>query len=146
MLDRTGYSPEEQRRRFHDLGMPEEDRPFTYAQRLTDLARWWLQPKIRSAAGVVEQVVLERFVAGLRAATATWVRCHRPSSLRAAVTLAEDHMVHCPAPPRGEKPEPAPRRKFLPRATTAAMARGHSANPPNTSPHWFSQTPGSMSV
>ena len=31
-LDRTGYSPEEQRRRFRDLGMADEDRPFAYAQ------------------------------------------------------------------------------------------------------------------
>ena len=146
VLDRTGYSPEEQRRRFRDLGMAEEDRPFAYAQRLTDLARRWLQPEIRSAAGVVEQVVLERFVTGLPAATATWVRCHRPSSLSAAVTLAEDHLVHCPTPPRGVKPEPAPRRKFLPRAAAAATAQGHSANPPNPSPRWFSQTPGSMTV
>ena len=146
VLDRTGYSPEEQRRRFRDLGMADEDRPFAYAQRLTDLARRWLQPEIRSAAGVVEQVVLERFVAGLPAATATWVSCHRPSSLSAAVTLAEDHMVHCPAPPRGEKPEPAPRRKFLPRTAATATARGPSANPPNPSPRWFSQTPGSMMV
>ena len=146
VLDRTGYSPEEQRRRFRDLGMADEDRPFAYAQRLTDLAKRWLQPEIRSAAGVVEQVVLERFVAGLPAATATWVSCHRPSSLSAAVTLAEDHMVHCPAPPRGEKPEPAPRRKFLPRAAATAMARVPSANPPNPSPRWFSQAPGSMTV
>ena len=139
VLDRTGYSPEEQRRRFRDLGMAEEDRPFAYAQRLMDL-------EIRSAAGVVEQVVLERFVAGLPAATATWMSCHRPSSLSAAVTLAEDHMVHCPAPPRGEKPEPAPRRKFLPRAAATATARGPIANPPNPSPRWFSLTPGSMTV
>ena len=126
--------------------MAEEDRPFAYAQRLTDLARRWLQPEIRSAAGVVEQVVLERFVTGLPAATATWVHCHHPSSLSAAVTLAEDHMVHCPAPPRGEKPEPAPRRKFLPHAAAAATARGHSANLPNPSPRSFSQALGSMTV
>ena len=146
VLDRTGYSPEEQRRRFRDLGMADEDRPFAYAQRLTDLAGRWLQPEIWSAAGVMEQVVLERFVAGLPAATATWVSCHRPSSLIAVVTLAEDHMVHCPAPPRGEKPEPAPWQKFLPRAAATATARGPAANPPNPSPCWFSKTPGSMTV
>ena len=72
--------------------------------------------------------------------------CHCPSSLSVGVTLAEDHLVHCTAPPRGEKPEPAPRRKFLPRAAAAAMARGPSAYPPNPSPRWFSQTPGSMTV
>ena len=73
-LDRTGYSPEEQRRRFRDLGMADDDRPFIYTQRLTDLARRWLQPEIWSAAGIMQQVVQERFVAGLPAATAIWVR------------------------------------------------------------------------
>ena len=61
-------------------------------QQLADLARRWLKPEIRSAAGVVKQVVLERFVAGLPAAKAAWVRCNRPSSLSTAVTRAEDHM------------------------------------------------------
>ena len=146
VLDQTGYSPEEQRRRFRNLSMADEEYPFAYAQRLTDLARRWLQLEIRSRVGVVEQVVLERFVAGWPVATATWVRCHCPSSLSTAVTLAEDHMVHCPAPPRGEKPELAPRLKFLPRAAVAATARGPTSNPPNPSPRWFSQTPGSMMV
>ena len=129
VLDRTGYSPEEQRRRFRNLVLAAEDRPFAYAQRLADFARRWLQPEVRSAAGVVEQVVLERFVAGLPAAAATWVRCHRPSSLSAAVTLAEDHLVQWPAPPHGEKPEPAPRRKFPPRAASAAAAQGANIYP-----------------
>ena len=84
--------------------------------------------------------------AGEVCGTAAWVSCHRPSSLSAAVTLAEDHLVHCPAPPRGEKLEPAPRQKFLPHAAATATARGPSANPPNPSPRWFSQTPGSMTV
>ena len=123
VLDRTGYSPEEQRRRFRNLVLAADDRPFAYAQRLADFTRRWLQLEVRSAAGVVEQVVLKRFVAGVPAATATWVCCHRPSSLSAAVTLAEDHMVQCPAPPHGEKPEPAPRWKFPPRTASAAAAQ-----------------------
>ena len=39
VLDRTGYNPEELRRRFRELVLAAVDRPFTYAQRLTDLAR-----------------------------------------------------------------------------------------------------------
>ena len=73
VLDRTGYSPEEQRQRFQELVLAAGDRPFAYAQRLTDLARRWLQLEIRSAAGKVEQVVLERFLGGLPTATAAWV-------------------------------------------------------------------------
>ena len=82
MLDRTGYSPEEQRRRFQELVLATGDCPFAYAQRLNDLARWWLHPEIRSATGVVEQVVLERFLGGLPTATAAWVRCHRSRGRR----------------------------------------------------------------
>ena len=78
-------SLEELRWRFRDLVLAADGRLFACAQWLADLARRWLQPKIRSAAGIVKQVVLERFVAELPAATATWVRCHQPSSLSAAI-------------------------------------------------------------
>ena len=146
VLGRTVYSPEEQRRRFHNLVLAADDRQFAYSQRLAGLARRWLQPEVRSVAGVVEQIVLERFVAGLPAATATWVRCHRPFNLSAAVTLAEDYMVHWPAPPHGEKPEPDPWRKFPPRAASAVAAQGATFIPPNPSPRLFFQAPGSMMV
>ena len=128
VLDRTGYSPEEQRRRFRELVLATGDRPFAYAQRLTDLARRWLQPEIRSAAGVVEQVVLERFLGGLPTATAAWVRCHRPSSLEVAVTLAEDHLVQHPAHTQGKKPEPAPRRRLPPRLGPVRLSPGARAS------------------
>ena len=148
VLDRTGYSPEEQRRRFRELVLATGDRPFAYAQRLTDLARRWLQPEIRSAAGVVEQVVLERFLGGLPTATATWVRCHRPSSLEGAVTLAEDHLVQHPAHTQGEKPEPAPRRRLPPRLGPVASPRGPGRLPPGVSPRSFflPPVPGSVTV
>ena len=135
VLDRTRYSPEEQRQRFCNLVLAANDHRFAYAQKLADVARRWLQLEVRSAVAVLEEVVLERFVAGLPAATVTWVRCHRPTSLSAAITLAEDHMVQCPAPPHGKKPEPAPRRKFPPCAASAAVARGPTFSPPNPSPH-----------
>ena len=133
VLDRTGYSPEEQR--------PLRLCPASDGPRQTVAAAWNPVRGGRRGAGRTGEVC-DRAAGG----HGTWVRCHRPSSLSAAVTLAEDHMVHCPAPPRGEKPEPASRRKFLPRAAVAATARGPSANLPNPSPHWFSQTPGSMTV
>ena len=59
----------------------------------------------------MEQVVLERFVAGLPGI--------------------------CPAPPRGGKPEPAPRRKFLPCAAAAATDWGPSSNPPSVAQALF---------
>ena len=51
-------------------------------------------------------------------------------------------MVHWPAPPHGEKPEPAPRWKFPPRAASAAAAQGAIFIPPNPSPRLFFQAPG----
>ena len=92
-----------------ELALAAGDRPFTYAQRLTNLAKRWLQPEIRSTAGTVERVVLEWFLGGLPTAMAAWVRCYRPSRLEAAVTLAEDHLVQFPAPMQEEKPEPTTR-------------------------------------
>ncbi|XP_035259538.1 SCAN domain-containing protein 1-like [Anguilla anguilla] len=96
VLDCLGYSPEEHRRRFRETALAGEDRPFAYAQRLLDMARRWLRPELRSADGVVELVTLERFIDGLPGETANWVRCHRPTGLAAAVTLAEDHLALYP--------------------------------------------------
>ena len=141
MHKKTGFNRARQREGFRNLVLAADDRPFAYAQRLADFARSWLQPEVRSATGVVEQIALERFVAGL-----PWVRCHPPFGLSAAVTLAEDRMVQCPAPPRGEKPEPAPRRKFPPHAASASAAQGATFIPPNPSPPLFSQAPRSMTV
>ncbi len=44
---------------------------------------------------VIDQVVLEQFIARLPKATAQWVQCHRPASLDLAIQLAEDQMVAC---------------------------------------------------
>ncbi|XP_035259046.1 uncharacterized protein LOC118230184 [Anguilla anguilla] len=144
VLDRLGYSPEEHRRRFRETALAREDRPFAYAQRLLDMARRWLRPELRSADEVVELVALERFIDGLPAETANWVRCHRPTGLAAAVTLAEDHLALYPhgqsqqqqqqqqgradtAPRRRALPRslPSPLSSSLPRAQTPAFSRNN---------------------
>ncbi|XP_064175955.1 uncharacterized protein LOC135246428, partial [Anguilla rostrata] len=139
VLDRLGYSPEEHRRRFRETALAREDRPFAYAQRLLDMARRWLRPELRSADEVVELVALERFIDGLPAETANWVRCHRPTGLAAAVTLAEDHLALYP---RGQsqqqqqqqgRADTAPRRRALP--PPGSVAAGYD---PQRAP----QTPG----
>ncbi|KAM9751628.1 uncharacterized protein ACNS7B_008424 [Menidia menidia] len=130
VLDRLGFSPEDQRRRFREAQLGPDGRPFGFAQQLRDAATRWLQPG--EAAGeqrLVETVVQEQFVAGLPAATSGWVRCHRPADLAAAVALAEDHLavVSLRQTPGGEPsapPTPAPRRRSAPapspRAPTTA--------------------------
>ncbi|KAK5852452.1 hypothetical protein PBY51_023920 [Eleginops maclovinus] len=129
ILDRLGSTPEGHRRRFRALPFEDAGRPFSYAKQLLDAARRWLQPGMRSAEDVMEQVALEQFVAGLPSSTANWVQCHRPASLEAAVVLAEDHlslprrsMKEEPRQPvvPADRPVPAPRRRF---PTAAAAPR-----------------------
>lgn len=47
-------------------------------------------------AQLLNLVVLKQFLEGLPEATAHWVRCHRPATLTAVVTLAEDHLAAVP--------------------------------------------------
>ncbi|XP_034404863.1 extracellular calcium-sensing receptor-like [Cyclopterus lumpus] len=81
VIDRMGLSPEDHRRRFREARLGR-----------------WLQPGgPGTALEVVEKLVLKQFVGGLPSGTAAWVRCHRPSLLVTAITLAEDHLaVHSP--------------------------------------------------
>ncbi|KAK5852368.1 hypothetical protein PBY51_023840 [Eleginops maclovinus] len=126
ILDRLGSTPEGHCRRFRALPFEDAGRPFSYAKQLLDAARRWLQPGMRSAEDVMEQVALEQFVAGLPSSTAN---CHRPASLAAAVVLTEDHlslprqsMKEEPRQPvvPADRPVPAPRRRFQ---TAAAAPR-----------------------
>jgi hypothetical protein len=72
--------------RFRALTFAEWDRPFAYGQRLRDQARRWLVPdrnRVRyqppdPGGGVVEQIMLERFIEGLPARTAAWGWYHPP--------------------------------------------------------------------
>ncbi|XP_035280871.1 uncharacterized protein LOC118231294 isoform X1 [Anguilla anguilla] len=140
ILDRLGCSTEDYRRRFRTAKLVAEDRPFAYAQRLTHMARRWLQPETRSAGGVVEQVILEQFLEGLPEGTANWVRCHRPTNLEGAVTLAEDHLVLYPSAQQQARPEPAPRRRPPPRAGPFPVPRALPPPLPQTNPPFFSDS------
>ncbi|KAK5863018.1 hypothetical protein PBY51_000081 [Eleginops maclovinus] len=137
ILDRLGSTPEGHRRRFRALPFEDAGRPFSYAKQLLDAARRWLQPGMRSAEDVMEQVALEQFVAGLPSSMANWVHCHRPASLEAAVVLAEDHLSlprrsmkeepRQPVVPAG-RPVPAPRRRF-PTAAAAPLSPQPTTRP-----------------
>ncbi|XP_035278859.1 zinc finger protein with KRAB and SCAN domains 7-like isoform X2 [Anguilla anguilla] len=125
--------------------------------RLLDMARRWLRPELRSADGVVELVTLERFIDGLPGETANWVRCHRPTGLAAAVTLAEDHMALYP---RGQsqqqqqqqqqgRADSAPRRRALPRSLppplSSSLPRAQTPSFSRNNP-FFSVSPAPGSV
>ncbi len=65
------------------------------AHQLRDACRRWLLAGEGGVDHVIDQVVLEQFIARLPKATAQWVQCHRPASLDLAIQLAEDQMVAC---------------------------------------------------
>ncbi len=96
ILQRVGWSPEQQhRQRFRSLELGENGRPFVMARQLRDACRRWLLAGEGGVDHVIDQVVLEQFIARLPKATAQWVQCHRPASLDLAIQLAEDQMVAC---------------------------------------------------
>ncbi|XP_061748628.1 zinc finger and SCAN domain-containing protein 25-like isoform X2 [Nerophis ophidion] len=69
-----------------------EDRAFVFAYRLRDAATRWLRPNGQDP-GVLESIVLERFLDAIPARTSAWVRYHSPPSVKAAVRLAEEHLA-----------------------------------------------------
>ncbi len=95
ILQRVGRSPEQHRQRFRSLELGENGRPFVMAHQLRDACRRWLLAGEGGVDHVIDQVVLEQFIARLPKATAQWVQCHRPVSLDLAIQLAEDQMVAC---------------------------------------------------
>ena len=120
VLDRTGHSREDHRRRFRSARLGPEDRPFSFSLQLRDAAARWLQPgETAGETRMLDQVVLEQFVEALPPRTNHWVRYHRPADLAAAVALAEDHLAVHPrtrspeeSPRVADRPTPAPRRRL----------------------------------
>ncbi len=93
ILQRVGRSPEQHRQRFRSLELGENGRPFVMAHQLRDACRRWLLAGEGGVDQIIDQVVLEQFIARLPTKTAQWVQCHRPASLDLAIQLAEDQMV-----------------------------------------------------
>ncbi|XP_051810353.1 zinc finger and SCAN domain-containing protein 29-like [Acanthochromis polyacanthus] len=137
VLDRTGLSPEDHRRRFRGARLGTGERPFVFAQQVKDAATRWLLPgETAGEIRLVEKMVVEQFIKGLPGETSNWVRCHRPADLGAAVMLAEDHLAvqsggQGRAPPV-TRPTPAPRRKTLAPPTMASRFPTPPAPAPRT--------------
>ncbi|XP_060790702.1 uncharacterized protein LOC132894634 [Neoarius graeffei] len=142
VLQRVGRTPEQQRQRFRALRLEEVGRPFAFGQQLRDACWRWLRADNCDAEGIIDQVVLEQFIARLPAGTTEWVQCHRPASLDQAVGLAEDHLAAvpaagqpttssllssslCPLPSVSRpRPIPPPRRRGLAPPQPARRTRG----------------------
>ncbi len=65
ILLRDGLSPEQQRQRFRPLDFGESGRPFVLAQQLRDSCRRWLLAGGSDIEKIIDQVVLEQFIARL---------------------------------------------------------------------------------
>ncbi|XP_060794706.1 uncharacterized protein LOC132897455 [Neoarius graeffei] len=65
ILQRVGRTPEQQRQRFRALCLEEVGRPFAFGQQLWDACWRWLRADNRDAEGIIDQVVLEQFIARL---------------------------------------------------------------------------------
>ncbi|XP_058888001.1 uncharacterized protein LOC117402547 [Acipenser ruthenus] len=79
------------------------------AQQLVDQVTRWLCPGERTAEEVTEIVTIEQFVQLLGPEASNWVSRHRPTTLDAAVRLAEGYKDSMPTPlPTPIHPTPTP--------------------------------------
>ncbi|XP_051740748.1 zinc finger protein 444-like isoform X2 [Ctenopharyngodon idella] len=141
-------SPEQHRQRFRSLDLGDCGRPFVMAQQLRDACRRWLMAEKSDVEEVIDKVVLEQFVARLPRKTAQWVQCHRPTSQKQAIQLAEDQMVACPG-----VGEPLPSVSLSPSSTVFSPSPSPSkpvpiprsrGNLPPRAPPWWRGGPGTV--
>ncbi|XP_058880157.1 uncharacterized protein LOC131737126 [Acipenser ruthenus] len=108
ILQRLDITEETHRRRFREYQRPSGLRPRMVAQQLVDHVTRWLCPGTNSAAKITELIAIEQFVKVLGPDTRTWVS--RPTTLDAAVRLAEGFEDALPSAPVVTLPAPASSR------------------------------------
>ncbi|XP_058885639.1 putative SCAN domain-containing protein SCAND2P [Acipenser ruthenus] len=110
ILQRLDITEETHRRRFWEYQRPPGLRPRVMAQQLVDHVTQWLCPGTNSAEKVTELIAIEQFVKVLGPDTWTWVSRLRPTTLDAAVRLAEGFEDALPSAPVDTLPAPASSR------------------------------------
>ncbi|XP_058886083.1 zinc finger and SCAN domain-containing protein 29-like [Acipenser ruthenus] len=155
ILQRLDITEETHRRRFREYQRPEGVRPRVMAQQLVDQVTRWLCPGERTAEEVAEIVTIEQFIQLLGPEASNWVSRHRPTTLDAAVRLAEGYEDSMPTPlptpihptptfirPRMAGPRPGPLHPHTPftsgpapsRSPTGGLAPQHWR--PRSTPSW----------
>uniref|UniRef100_K7EYE1 SCAN box domain-containing protein n=1 Tax=Pelodiscus sinensis TaxID=13735 RepID=K7EYE1_PELSI len=93
ILDQAGVTPKTHRQKFRAEKYQPGERPRAVVQRLKEAATRWLDPERRTAAQVVDMIVLDQFLQILPPEGRTWVRRHQPTTLGEAVTIMENYLA-----------------------------------------------------
>ncbi|XP_078530519.1 uncharacterized protein LOC144817663 isoform X2 [Lissotriton helveticus] len=91
LLDHLDLSEESYRKKFRNLAFTSG--PQRVACELRDLGRRWLKPELRSAAEIVELIVVEQFIGVLPPLAGEWLNRHQVQSLDLAVQLIEGFLA-----------------------------------------------------
>uniref|UniRef100_A0A7M4F4E0 SCAN box domain-containing protein n=1 Tax=Crocodylus porosus TaxID=8502 RepID=A0A7M4F4E0_CROPO len=70
---------------------PERVQPRLLAQTLRDLATRWLQPETHTTQEIMDLIILEQFLTGLRGSSQRWVQRHHAKTWEETLWLAEDY-------------------------------------------------------
>nr|XP_020671326.1 uncharacterized protein LOC110091515 [Pogona vitticeps] len=92
LLRREALRREKTRQHFRSFGYREAEGPRAVHGRLRELCRGWLKVEKHTKEQILEELVLEQFLAVLPPEVQTWVRGHGPETGAQAVALAEDFL------------------------------------------------------
>ncbi|XP_070592675.1 uncharacterized protein [Erythrolamprus reginae] len=83
---------ERQRQHFRQFCCQAVEDPRRIHSQLQDLCRQWLKPERRTKEQILEQLILEQFLASLPPELRSWIQARRPESCSQAVALVEDFL------------------------------------------------------
>ncbi|XP_078244277.1 uncharacterized protein LOC144587456 [Pogona vitticeps] len=112
LLRREALRREKTRQHFRSFGYREAEGPRAVHGRLRELCRRWLKVEKHTKEQILEELVLEQFLAVLPPEVQTWVRGHGPETGAQAVALAEDFLGRSCKSERLEQHVPAEGLRF----------------------------------
>ncbi|KAH0630597.1 hypothetical protein JD844_013811, partial [Phrynosoma platyrhinos] len=115
------FSREKKRQQFRHFSYQQAKGPRGVYSRLQELCNQWLKVERHSKEQIVEQLVLEQFLAVLPPKIQKWVRELVPDTCAQAVALAEDFLL--------TQPEPQKQKQQEPKTASMNMPEGESGSP-----------------